>query len=142
MSIGIPRDVNWEMIDYNGFLAYSNSKLANVLFSNELAKRMKGKGVSVYSVHPGGVTTNLGRNLAEYIPEQIHDALAAAFKLVAKTPEEGARATLNCVLNQDLPSGYYDDMKEGWMSPLGANYDLTRNLWELSEELTGVKYTC
>jgi len=140
MSIGVPRDVNWEMVRYNGFLAYCNSKLANVLFSNELEKRLRGTGVSVYSVHPGAVSTNLGRDVEKYVPEQIQSALSAAFNWVAKTPNEGAKTTLFCALAPNLPSGYYDEMREGWMSPLGNNKDLTTNLWQLSEDLTGVRF--
>jgi len=139
MSIGIPQDVNWEYVRYNGFLAYSNSKLANVLFSTELIKRLKGSSVSVYSLHPGGVATNLGRNIAPYIPDQISGPIASAFNYMAKSPADGAKTTLYCALAPNLPSGYYDDMQKGWMSPLGKNMEMTRTLWSQSEELLGYK---
>ncbi|XP_023326832.1 retinol dehydrogenase 13 isoform X2 [Eurytemora carolleeae] len=114
LSIGIPTDVNWEMVRYNGILAYSNTKLANVLFSTELAKRLKGSPVSVYSLHPGGVSTNLGKNIPQILPEQVTSALAAAFSWVAKTPEQGAQTSLYCCLTPNLPNGYYDNMRRGW----------------------------
>jgi len=139
MSIGIPKDVNWGMVRYNGFLAYANTKFANVLFTEELTKRLKGTSVSAYSVHPGGVSTNLGRNLAEYLPTQLTEVLNTAFNWVAKTPEQGAMTTLFCSLAPNLPSGYYDEMKRGWVNPLANNEDMTKVLWEQSEEFLGYK---
>jgi len=137
-SIGIPTDINWEMVRYNGVLAYANSKLANVLFSKRLEEKLSDTGVSVYSVHPGGVSTDLGRNLPSFLPDQVHGALTTAFNWVAKSPEDGAMTSLFCVLAPNLPSGYYDDMKLGWTNPLTRNKNAISSLWALSENLTGL----
>ena len=58
-------DINWEQRPYNRLTAYEQSKLANVLFTRELAKRLEGTGVTTYSLHPGVVMTELGRHLED-----------------------------------------------------------------------------
>lgn len=59
-------DLNSEK-NYNSVNAYSQSKLANVMFTRELAKRLQGTGVTVYSLHPGVISTELTRHLSDGI---------------------------------------------------------------------------
>lgn len=135
VSFGVPEDLTWEQSSYNGLLAYANSKLANVLFSNELARKLAGSKIGVYSLHPGGVATNLGQNIPNYLPNQLTGALNTLFNYVAKSPAEGALTSLYCCLQPNLASGYYDNMKEGWSSLISKDMETTDTLWEVSEEL-------
>src|SRR5215471_1079980 len=72
--------------EYSTFGAYANSKLANVLFTRELAKRLAGTGVTANCLHPGGVGTNLFRGLPKFLQTLI--------KLVTISPESGARTSI------------------------------------------------
>src|SRR4030095_6829093 len=72
--------------DYSAFGAYAKSKLANVLFTYELARRLKGTGVTANCLHPGGVGTNLFRGLPKFVQ--------ALIKLVTRSPERGARTSI------------------------------------------------
>ena len=65
-------DINWEQRPYNRLTAYEQSKLANVLFTRELAKRLEGTGVTTYSLHPGVVMTELGRHLEDKLGKCIY----------------------------------------------------------------------
>jgi len=58
-------DINWNNTEYHTLKAYGQSKLANILFTQELAKRLKGTGISAYSLHPGVIATELGRHMKE-----------------------------------------------------------------------------
>lgn len=95
-------DLNSEK-SYSPIAAYNQSKLANVMFTRELAKRLEGSGVSVYSLHPGVINTELGRHLG--------DSLCAGFssKIIKpiswtlnKTPKAGAQTTITCAVDPDL----------------------------------------
>ena len=107
---------------------YAVSKLANLLFSAELARRLKGTHVSCYSLHPGVVDTEIWRAL----PHWARPLLRLRGLLTA---EEGARTTLHCALHAPhTESGlYYADCKPVRPSALGQDPDLARVLWERSE---------
>jgi NAD(P)-dependent dehydrogenase (short-subunit alcohol dehydrogenase family) len=111
-----------------GVREYAVSKLANLLFSAELARRLQGTQVSCYSLHPGVVDTEIWRAL----PHWARPLLRLRGLL---TPEEGARTTLHCALHAPhTESGlYYADCKPVRPSPLGQDPDLARVLWERSE---------
>ncbi len=113
-----------------GMREYSVSKLANVLFSQELARRLDGTGVTSYAVHPGVVASDIWRRIPW-----------PARWLVTRrmlTVEEGARTSLYCATAPELAacSGrYYDKCAEREASPV-ATADLGKQLWEQSEEWT------
>jgi retinol dehydrogenase 12 len=117
--------------------AYCDSKLANVLFTRELAKRLEGKGVTVNALHPGVVRTNLGNNSSGVI----RWVFEMAGPLFFKTPEQGARTSLHVATSPALDgvSGrYFKDSRE--VSPSRAarvDADAAR-LWQVSEELAGL----
>lgn len=136
VSFGVPEDLTWENSCYNGVLAYANSKLANVLFSNQLARNLAGDKIGVYSLHPGGVATNLGQNIPNYLPNQLTGAFTTILGYVAKSAGEGALTSLYCCLQPDLPPGYYDNQQVGWASLVSKDEDTEDALWEISEELT------
>lgn len=99
-------DINLrEKGQYTPHNAYYQSKLANLLFSLELASRLKDTGVSVYAVHPGMVATQLGRHLNAFS----RAVLTVLHHFVLITPEQGAQTTLYCALEPSIggESGHY-----------------------------------
>jgi NAD(P)-dependent dehydrogenase (short-subunit alcohol dehydrogenase family) len=125
--------IDWEDVrrptrSITGIREYANSKLANLLFSAELAKRLQGTQVSTYSLHPGVVDTEIWRAL----PTWARPLLRLRGLLTA---EEGARTTLHCALHapQTETGLYYADCHPTAPAALGQNAELARALWERSE---------
>lgn len=122
---------------YSSLQAYSNSKLANVLFSRELAKRLKGTGVTSYSLHPGAIKTDLGRNAPILIT-----FISIFFFLFFKTLKSGAQTTLACALdpdfNDDFSGKYFADCKVAKESKNAQDDETAEWLWTTSETLTGL----
>jgi len=123
---------------------YANSKLANILFTQELARRLEGSGVTAYSLHPGIIQTELTRNVESTI-ERFLTAMVSfpPFSYLLKTPIEGAQTTICCAVDKALEhqSGlYYADC-----TAKDANHAqlkdplIAKKLWELSEELVHLK---
>lgn len=107
---------------------YCLTKLANILFVRELARRLDGTGVTAYAVHPGIVATDIWRSLP--------GPLAALVKRFMVTPEEGARTSLHCATAPELAdeSGrYYDRCKAVEPAPAAQDRHAARRLWEASE---------
>ena len=126
--------MNWDDLmsekSYSGFPAYCQSKLANVLFTKELARRLEGTGVTVNAVHPGVVATELGR----------HTAFSAPFNwFFGRTPEEGAKTTLWVALEAEGTGEYYADCKANPAAPQADKVEDQKKLWELSVKLTGLE---
>lgn len=129
-------DLNSEK-SYNKYKAYSQSKLANILFTQELAKRLKGSGVTVNSVHPGVVKTSLGRHLVHSYMKKLLDPFTFFF---FKTAKSGAQTTLRVALDPELEnvSGeYFADCRMQQVAPsaLRNNGD-AEWLWKMSEVMT------
>ncbi|HEY1510361.1 MAG TPA: oxidoreductase [Solirubrobacteraceae bacterium] len=135
---------------YNNWRAYSQSKLANLIFCFELARRAAEAGTDLTSVaaHPGYAATNL--QFAG--PAKWHERafMTVGNKLVAQSAEMGALPSLYAATFPDLPSGSFvgpDGLMEGRGHPhvvTGASKSYDREawarLWEVSEQLTGVTY--
>ncbi|XP_068933698.1 retinol dehydrogenase 11-like isoform X4 [Petaurus breviceps papuanus] len=100
---------------YNRALAYCHSKLANVLFTQELARRLKGTGVTTYSVHPGTVNSELVRH------STCIKLMWKLFSSFIKTPQEGAQTSLYCALTEGLEplSGKHFSCVLLFMTPFG-----------------------
>ncbi len=114
-----------------GLMDYSVAKLANILFSAELARRMAGTGVSSYALHPGVVATNVWRSLPWPL-----DRLVKPFLI---SSEEGAKTTLYCATSDAVArqSGlYYVNSAVAKTSPVAADADLALALWTASERWT------
>jgi len=125
--------INWDALcqptrSLTGIHEYAVSKLANLLFSAELAKRLNGTSISTYSLHPGVVDTEIWRAL----PKWARPLLRLRGFL---TPEEGARTTLHCAMHAPKhESGlYYADSKPIQPAALGRNSELAAELWRRSE---------
>ena len=111
-----------------GLPEYGISKLANVLFSAELGRKLAGTGVSTYSLHPGVVATDVWREVPAFIRPLI--------KLMMISTEEGAATTLYCATSPDVSnqSGlYYDKSRVKEPSKVAQDPALAAELWQRSE---------
>ena len=113
---------------------YSVSKLSNVLFTKELARRLEGSKVTTYALHPGVVATDVWRR----VPRPVRWVM----KKFMVTPEEGAQTSIRCATAPELASEtgrYYDrDGKERRPNKLANDEELAKTLWNRSAEWTGL----
>ena len=124
-----------------GMKVYGRSKLANVLFTRELARRLVGSGVTVNCLHPGFVRTRLARDSeSTRLGERLVWPLISRF---AKSPEEGAATSLYAICDpalSDVTGAYLDDEKVSQAEPVGRDDDAARRLWDVSLHLVGIEY--
>ncbi|KDR11852.1 retinol dehydrogenase 12-like isoform X1 [Zootermopsis nevadensis] len=133
-------DLNLEN-SYGPVKAYNQSKLANVLFSNELARRLEGTGVTTYSVHPGVVRTELGRHLNDTYFRGLRSILGGMGALFFKTAEDGAQTTIYCSLDEKLTNKtglYYSECREKAASRRARDPEAAKKLWDLSAKMAGL----
>ncbi|KAA0709803.1 Dehydrogenase/reductase SDR family member 13 [Triplophysa tibetana] len=124
--------------DADLFKAYTHSKLCNVLFTHELAKRLKGTSVTCYSLHPGSVNSELGRDINEWFTRILK---AFVSKLWATDTVSGAQTTLYCALQEDiehLSGRYFSDCQLVQVKPEARDDGISKKLWEISEKLSGM----
>ena len=122
---------------YFGMKAYARSKLANLLFTYELARRLAGSGVTVNAVHPGGVATDIWRTNFPVLGP----AIKWVMSLFALTPEEGADTLIYLASSPDVEGvtgKYFVEREAIASSPLSYDEQVAARLWEVSEELTAV----
>ncbi|MCD8511295.1 MAG: SDR family oxidoreductase [Bacillus sp. (in: Bacteria)] len=122
---------------YRTFKAYGQSKLANILFTYELARRIQGTGVTVNALHPGAVATSLGVDRQTGFGKSIVRMLKPFFQ----TPEEGASTSIYLGHSPEVEgvSGkYFMGKKEVSSSRLSYDEGVAKKLWEVSEKLTGL----
>jgi NAD(P)-dependent dehydrogenase (short-subunit alcohol dehydrogenase family) len=139
-------DLQWER-SYSRMGAYTQSKLANLLFTYELERRLapRGKTIAVAS-HPGTSTTELARN----VPTALQRAFLAVSPLIAQSPAGGALPSLRAATDPGVLGGQYygpDGIAQQKGSPVvvassaqSYDVDLQRRLWTISEELTKVVF--
>lgn len=115
---------------------YANSKLANVLFSRELAKRLTGTAVTTYSLHPGVIHTDISRHFPNF------SAVAPfVFYFFWKSIKSGIQTTLYCALDPDLTDvtgKYFSDCKIAEESKDAQDDEMADWLWRTSEKLTSL----
>ena len=145
-------DPNFETTSYDKWEAYGQSKTANVLFAIELNRRLEPKGINAYAVHPGGIMTNLQRDLTK------EEMLAFGWMDKSgklndrfKTPAGGAATAVWCATSPLLAAGggVYcedcniaqavpaDDPSFAGVRPWAIDPEAARRLWSLSEKLLG-----
>jgi NAD(P)-dependent dehydrogenase (short-subunit alcohol dehydrogenase family) len=116
---------------YSGVRAYANSKLANILFTYELARQLEGTGVTANCLHPGVVATGIFRAL----PTPIE----ALIKLFMMTPEKGAETSIYLASSPEVEGAtgkYFVKKTETKTSPESYNVDVGKRLWDESARLT------
>ncbi|XP_063600022.1 retinol dehydrogenase 12-like [Penaeus indicus] len=115
--------------------SYANSKVANILFTRHLAKKVKGTKIKVFSLHPGVVQSNLWRHVAGTFASSWYAAL------ISKSSVEGAQTTLHCALEaeQDDYSYYFSDCAAGIASAIARNDKIAERLWQVSEKMVKLK---
>src|SRR6266487_827766 len=124
---------------FSGIRAYSQSKLANVLFTNELARRLQGTRVTANCVHPGVVRgTGLGHGERFPLPIRVIWALV---RPVMKSPEQGARTSVYAASSPDLEgvSGrFFANSRPARTSAAADDRALAERLWPVSAQLVGL----
>jgi NAD(P)-dependent dehydrogenase (short-subunit alcohol dehydrogenase family) len=122
---------------YRAMRVYGTSKLANILFTYELARRLAGTGVTVNCVHPGAVATRLGHNNG-----RIAAALARALGVFFRTPADGAATSIWAATAPELEAvtgRYFANRREARSSRASYDDGLARRLWDASERLTALR---
>jgi NAD(P)-dependent dehydrogenase (short-subunit alcohol dehydrogenase family) len=122
---------------YNGIRAYSNAKLANILFSNELARRVAGSGVTSNALHPGVVATRFGTN--------DNGLFTFGVKLLRPflvSEEKGARTSIYLATSpevEDMTGKYFVGSKPRRPPRAALDEAVARRLWEASAKMTGLR---
>ncbi|XP_053196839.1 retinol dehydrogenase 13-like [Scomber japonicus] len=135
-------DLNWEKKKFDTKQAYCQSKLANVLFTRELAKRLQGTGVTANALHPGVVATELGRHTGMHQSRFSSTMLSPFFSLLVKSPELGAQPIVYLAVAEEMEGvtgRYYDVLTEKEPAPQALDDEAARRLWDISSRLVGLE---
>ena len=151
-------DPNFEHRDYEKWQSYGQSKTANVLFAVGLEERLAGKGIHSYSLHPGGIHTNLGRHMSEADIAALTERIRKSAEASGKEPQpfksipQGAATTCWVATADELAGagGLYcedchvadqsDTDTMGGVRSYAIDPDNAERLWTLSEELVGQRF--
>ena len=141
-------DLNWEQRSYDRWRAYGQSKLANLLFTLELQRRLTDahSPLRTTAAHPGWAATNLQSHTGNFIQNA---AMAIGNRVIAQSEEQGAWPTLFAAV-RDLPGASYAGPQglSEWRgrptlvsrSAAASDSETAKKLWDLSERLTGVEF--
>ena len=125
-------DLDYARGRYRPFVAYGRSKLMNILFTRELARRLAGTGVTVNAMHPGFVRSGFAQNNAGVLPR-----LVKVGQVFARTPEKGAETLVYLALSpvvEGVTGKYFYDLQERRSSPAAQDMEAARRLWEVSAQ--------
>jgi NAD(P)-dependent dehydrogenase (short-subunit alcohol dehydrogenase family) len=125
---------------YSPMGAYAVSKLANILFTRALAKRLQGTAVTATCLHPGFVRTNFGGNNTADISPLIGRVFLFISRF-ARTPEKGAQTVIYLASSPEIQGasgGYFFDCKPIAPAPAGQDDGVAERLWQVSEQLVGI----
>ena len=131
-------DLQQQKTRYQAFRTYGESKLANILFTYELARRLEDQPATITAntLHPGFVASNFGRSTP------LMNAVFTLIRPFAISPEKGAATSIYLATSPDVAttSGlYFVKQKPARSSPASYNQESARHLWTVSEQLTGVR---
>ncbi|XP_032906380.1 retinol dehydrogenase 12-like isoform X1 [Amblyraja radiata] len=130
-------DLNSEK-SYNSVKAYGQSKLANILFTRELARKLQGTNVSVFALHPGVVRTELARHL-----NAVTRFGLSLLRPFTKSPENGAETSIYCAVAPGLEKEtgeYFSDCDRTTGSSDARNDQVAKKLWEVSCQMLGIDW--
>ena len=140
------KDLNWKSRPYLAWPAYGQSKLANLMFTTELQRRLDAAGspLTALAAHPGYSATNLQGHTGSKLGST---AMGMANRFMAADADFGARQTLYAA-SQPLPGDSFIGPRfsmrgptgQQWRSPLAHNREKATALWTLSEQLTGIRF--
>ena len=137
------RDMGFEDMQaekgYRTFREYGRSKLANILFTRSLARRLEAYDITVNCLHPGAVATSLGKNNTG----RMSKLLPALLKPFFRSPEQGAEASIYLCCSEDVSdiSGeYFSDCKVSKAKACARDDEAAEELWRYTEEHTGFRY--
>ncbi|MEX0341350.1 MAG: SDR family NAD(P)-dependent oxidoreductase [Erythrobacter sp.] len=151
-------DPNYEERDYEKWQAYGQSKTANILFSVGLEKRLAGKGIHAYALHPGGIQTNLGRHMSEADVANLMERIRKSAEESGQEPQpfktipQGAATTCWVATSDTLANagGLYcedchvadqdDEDTMGGVRSYAIDPDKAERLWTMSEEMVGEQF--
>uniref|UniRef100_G3T2Y8 NADP-retinol dehydrogenase n=1 Tax=Loxodonta africana TaxID=9785 RepID=G3T2Y8_LOXAF len=134
-------DLNWEKKKYDTKAAYCQSKLAIVLFTKELSRRLQGSGVTANALHPGVARTELGRHTGMHTSTFSNFTLGPVFWLLVKSPQLAAQPSTYLAVAEELEgvSGkYFSGLKEKAPAPEAEDEEVARRLWAESARLVGL----
>ena len=140
--------MNWDDLmlekSYNMMRAYSQSKLANVIFTKELQRRLQDSKVKVFAVHPGVVKTDITRHVVERWYFRLFFSVLghSVMKITGKSTLQGAQTTLYCALEdfEKIKGGaYYSDCKMVKENPEANKEENWKKLWDASEKFIAEK---
>lgn len=123
--------------NYSGFPVYARSKLCNILFTRELARRIAGSGVTANCLHPGFVATRFGDQSGGLLAMGVW----AAKRLSAISEEEGAKTLIYLAASQNVAEvngAYFYECKIDMPSPAARDDRAAKRLWDMSAEISGV----
>jgi NAD(P)-dependent dehydrogenase (short-subunit alcohol dehydrogenase family) len=143
-------DLHFNFRPYDPWLAYGQSKTANVLFSVEISRRWAGDGITSNALMPGGIATNLQRHVggAAYMERRVRELASTGVRL--KTPEQGAATSVLLAASPQLEGiggRYFDDCNESpvleergetgfhGVAPYALDPDNAERLWDVSTRL-------
>ena len=125
---------------YSGQRAYNQSKLANVMFTNELARRLHGTRVMANSLHPGVVRTNFGAEDQAWF----FTVISRVVRPLLKTPAQGAQTSIYLASTPDLADvtgQFFTNGKPKRANRVAYDIDMTARLWQVSSELVSMTAT-
>lgn len=121
---------------YRAMRVYGQSKLANILFTTELARRLAGSGVTANSLHPGAVATGLGKNNGAWAR-----AIISVLRPFFRTPDDGAATSIylaSAAAVEGVSGRYFVKCRERRPSRAAQDADGARRLWDISARMTGL----
>jgi len=147
-------DINFTTRKFSGMAAYSEAKVATVLYPVELADRLSGGAPAVFSVHPGWARSNFGQG-SGFLMDVVFKAIRPFTRRMSDSNEESAQTSLHCLISDDAPqhSGAYFSYSSvlyrdpgtkdgGWPmvspNPNATDLDTAKRLVDLSYELVGL----
>jgi NAD(P)-dependent dehydrogenase (short-subunit alcohol dehydrogenase family) len=122
---------------FSGWAAYCTSKLMNVLFTKELARRLAGTGVTANCLHPGFVNTGFAGGSSDLMGRMLNFVKNFA----AITPEKGAETMIYLSSSQEVANvtgEYFEKKKIAKVNPIALDSSIAKRLWDVSEKLTAV----